>query len=69
MTIIEQAKYLAENGDFIGDRHHLGCKMLLYALNGKFFEITYVANENVIDHIESRSIEYAIKYYSDSIVI
>ena len=67
MTLAEQAKYLFENGEFIGDRDDFGAKKLLYSINGKFFEIAYIPNENVIDFIESRSLEYAIKFYTDGI--
>ena len=69
MTISEKAKYLFQKGEFIGDRHYLGCKKLLYSFNGKFYEISYLANENVIDFIESRSINFAVKYYADVIDI
>ncbi|QSE96611.1 hypothetical protein [Fulvivirga lutea] len=67
MNIREKADYLFKHGEFIGDRHELGVKKLLYSLNGKFYEISYVANENVIDYIESRSIEFVVKFYSDEV--
>ncbi len=69
MSIFHQAQYLFDFGEFIGDKEVFGCKKLLYALNGKFYEITYHAFENMIDHIEFRSLEYAAKYYSDMIDI
>ncbi len=69
MSVIEKAKYLAKKGEFIGDLHVYGCKKLLYALSGKFYEIIYLANENVIDYIESRSLDYVVKYYSEGIVL
>lgn len=69
MSILEKAKYLALKGEFIGDLDEYGCKKLLYSLRGKFYEIIYLANENVIDYIEARSLEYAVKYYSEGIII
>ena len=67
MSIIEKANYLFEHGEFIGDREEFGSKKLLYFLNNNFHEISYVANENTIDYIESRSIEYVIKFYGDAV--
>lgn len=69
MSIIEKANYLFEHGEFISDREEFGSKKLLYSLNGTFYEISYVANENTIDYIESRSLEFVIKYYGDAVDI
>jgi hypothetical protein len=69
MSILKQAKYLLDNGEFIGDYHLFGCNKLLYTLEGKFYEITYFQNENVIEEIESKSIKYVAEFYSDSIDI
>ena len=69
MSILEQAKYLFENAEFIGDYDLYGSKKLLYTLCDKFYEITYFQNENVIEKIESKSIEYVAEFYSDSIDI
>jgi len=67
MSLSEKANYLFDHGEFIGDREEFGSKKLLYLLNDKFFEISYIANENVIDYIESRSMEFIVKYYSDAV--
>lgn len=69
MTISEQAQYLIEKGEFIVDRHHLESKRLLYNLVGKFYEIIYLPNENVIEAIKLRPLDYVIKYYSDKVDI
>lgn len=67
MSITEKANYLFDHGEFIGDREEFGSKKLLYLLNGSFYEISYVANENTIDYIESRSVDFIIKYYGDEV--
>lgn len=66
MSLSEKANYLFDHGEFIGDREEFGSKKLLYLLSDKFFEISYVANENVIDYIESRSFDFVVKFYGDA---
>jgi hypothetical protein len=67
MTLQEQGKYLFERGECIGVYEYHTQKKMLYSVNRKFYEVTYLPKENVIGSVERCDSDHAVKFYSNEI--